>query len=193
MNDSKTKLANFERLVINYAEQKSNEKLTELAEQKKKAVEKINEEITEKFQKELNAKAVKITKLKNKRIFQFRLECQQQILSKRQQLIDNLFEGVIKRLEEFVMSQRYKEYLTDSIAASKKRLEGATHIQICERDKQYAQEIEKFGLAIEYTNEPIIGGFVLIDIKNAVRLDDTLMTKAQNARDEFLERYNIKV
>lgn len=193
MHDSKTKLANFERLVINYAEQQSKEKLVELADEKKNAIEKIEAELTEKYQRELNARAAKITRLKNKRIFQFRLECQQQILSRRQELIDNLFEGVIKRLEEFVMSPQYEEYLLQGIAASKKRLEGATHVQICERDKKYAPDIEKNGLIVEYTKEPVIGGFVLIDKKSAVRLDDTLMSKVKNARNEFLEKYNIKV
>lgn len=193
MHDSKTKLANFERLVINYAEQKSREKLAELADEKKNAIEKINAELTEKYQRELNTRAAKIARLKNKRIFQFRLECQQQILSKRQQLIDNLFEGVVKRLEEFVMSPQYEKYLIEGITASKKQFEGATHVQICERDKKYALDIEKTGLMVEYTNEPVIGGFVLVDKKSAVRLDDTLMSKVQNARNEFLEKYNIKV
>jgi vacuolar-type H+-ATPase subunit E/Vma4 len=193
MNGFEFKLASFERLVINNAKKKSSERLKELAEEKKKAFENINKELTEKFQKELIRGAGKITKFKNEHIFQYRLECQQQILSKRQQLIEKLFEGVVQRIEEFVLSEQYGQYLIEGIAASKKRLEGATHIQICERDKKYVREIEKFGLVVEYTDDSIMGGFLLIDKNSSVRLDDTLKTKVQNEQDKFLERYNIKI
>lgn len=193
MNNADIKLSNFERLVINGAEQKRDIRLAALAKEKKAAVEKIKRDLEKKFAIEYGNTALKIKKLKNERIFQCRIECQQQVLQKRRQLIDSLFENVAKMLEEFAASDNYRQYLIGSVSDCKKYLDGATGIRLFERDKKYAPYIEEIGLTVEYTKENIIGGFMLIDEKNAVRIDNTLITKLKDAKDKFLERYNVKI
>ena len=49
------------------------------------------------------------------------------------------------------------------------------------------------GLKVEYIDKPIIGGFILIDEKNSVRIDETLFVKVEQSKAEFLRRYNLKI
>lgn len=193
MNVSEMKLINFENMVISEAEQKRNAILEEIEEEKKVRFAQAQEELKQKAQQTLRRENAKISKVKNEHIFHQQLLCKQEILGERKKLIDEVFEGVIRRLNEFAASEDYEKYLLNTIISSKKDLENPTVVQISKKDEMYSEKIKSMGFTVEYTDEIIIGGFLMIDKENSVRIDEMLISKVKMAKDKFLETYNLKM
>lgn len=193
MNISEIKLVNFENMVIKEAEDKRDAILNEILQEKQNKLAVIEKEIQDDAKQTLKKAKAKISKEKNERIVQKNLMYKQEMLSERQRLIDNVFNGVIKRLNEFINSQEYEKYLLDTIILSKQKLQGASIVVISKNDDKYAEKISDLGFTVEYTDDIIIGGCLLIDKDNSLRIDETFATKLQSAKDGFLETYNLKI
>lgn len=193
MSNPELKIANFERMVIGEAQQRRDKSLEDISREKEKALAKIKKELNEEAQRKYKSETKKLTKAKNERVFQKQLECKREILEERQRLVDMLFESVLRRLTAFVDSADYERYIDECLLKSRKRLEEATLIQIVRHDEKFEDKFKSMGLKVEYIDKPIIGGFILIDEKNSVRIDETLFVKVEQSKAEFLRRYNLKI
>ncbi|OQB13890.1 MAG: V-type ATP synthase subunit E [Firmicutes bacterium ADurb.Bin193] len=193
MDASDTKLLNFENMVIKDAREKRDAVLKEIAQTKSEMLARIKDEIDKSAQARLRRATAKIVKEKNERIIQKQLSCKQEILNERQRLIDALFDNVKKRLSDFTASDSYGDYLIKTVSASKKKLEGAGAVVILKRDEKHAALFTSLGFEVSYTDDDIIGGCLLVDKVNGMRVDETFATKLEAAKDRFLETYNIKI
>lgn len=193
MNVSEIKLVNFESMVLREAEEKRNAIIEELAKQKKEKLARIEKELREKAAQKLKRELANISKEKNEQTVHKQLLCKQAVLGERQILIDGIFEGVKKRLDGYMQSEEYKKNLLDTIANAKNTLASASVVQITRKDEALADKIAALGFEVEYLDSSEIGGCIVIDKANGIRIDETFSRKLEAAKDSFLETYNLKI
>lgn len=115
------------------------------------------------------------------------------MLFERQKQIDGIFDKVALRLGEFTKSEDYKTYIFDTIAKAKQKLNNATKVQIVKNDEWLLPEISALGFEVEFLENSRIGGCIIVDMANGIRIDETFSTKLESAENKFLETYNLKI
>ncbi len=193
MNVSEIKLVNFENMVMQEAEQKKTAVINELAKEKQDKLAAIERDLHAKAEQRLKREAAKITKGKNEQIVHKQLVCKQEVLSERQKLIDDVFDGVKTRLIEFAQSDEYKDYFMNLVSDAKKRLPSASTVHISKNDEIFSTDMARLGFEVEITNADIIGGCIITDKGNGIRIDETFGAKIDMAKDNFLETYKLKI
>ena len=166
----------------------------EVETQKKHATHKIANEISKSVAAALSTAEIKshiriesvrreIGRTANKKITMATAVFKSQYVSKRDELVNHLFEGVKIDLLDFTRSTKYVDYMLQKIHATKK---GYSFVVLCPRDMHLAESILKeTGLTAESGKNEAIGGFILITKNRRVQVDYTFKTRLETARREF--------
>lgn len=193
MNVSQVKLANFEQMVLREAETKRDEIIAKVNKDKKEEISKIKAQIERETTNYIEKTEKNLAKEKNQRIVQKQLLANQKLLEERNNLIDLLFGRIRTRLVKFAASPEYERYLLERLEICREKLSTAGKVILSKHDEKHADKIKSLGFSIAYTDEDIIGGLILEDLEKGIRIDDTIALKLRDAREKFLETYNLKI
>lgn len=193
MKVSQVKMSNFEQMVLREAEAKRDAMIAAVNKEKKEEIAKIKAQIESETQNYIEKTEKKLAKEKNERIVHKQLLAKQKLLEERNALMDSLFERVRTRLVKFAASSEYEEYLLEMLKSCREKFPTANKVILSKQDEKYAAKIESLGFEISYTDDNIIGGLILIDEAKAIRIDETIASKLHEARESFLETYNLKI
>lgn len=132
--------------------------------------------------KKIYAKYVKI-------VAKAELDAKREVLSKRGELIDLVFENVKKALKEFAQTPQYAKFLV-RLAKEQNIVPGA---QICLKpeDMKYAGEIkEALGAHVEFKEDNSIklGGICVFYPEKSLLLDKTIDLALANQKEAFVEK-----
>lgn len=151
----------------------SNEKIFQM-------VENYKDELRQKFESELN----RINREYNKNLFDYEMEERIKINKFKETLTNNIYNKIIKELQDFVKTEEYKAYLFNSINTVLNKFENRKNtctIYLTEndyyklKDKIYAE----FDLNIEKIDNENIGGCIIVNNSEKISIDNTLRTNIQ--------------
>lgn len=188
MDDSK--LINFRRLVFSDAEKQRDDTLASVDEEKKRRISELKSEIKEKYEKRYNREEAKLKSKINEELAEKRSGYKQELLSARENLKNSVFLSVEEKLDAFINSDKYIDYIKPQIdkAVSLLNCENAVII-INEND----EAIKSLGYNTETTDEDFKGGCIVLDEKGGHRIDLTMKTKLEKLKAEFLQTYQLKL
>lgn len=108
----------------------------------------------------------------------------------REGIIDEVFDSAIKSIESFTESESYAELIEKSAENIASLYDGAVRVYLRECDSRFENVISaKFGTKPEFvTDDKIkIGGIKVLFIDHAVLADDTLDSRLEQKRNDFIK------
>lgn len=138
-----------------------------------------------------NAKAVaklevsKLSEQSNTDSYKSRNEMMTQIVSKRDEIANRVFEDVKKGLLRFAQSDGYQSFLEKSAGNIVAAIGEETILFLRPSDKEYAQLLEPFCKGVEFDDTIVFGGCKGVNSEKSLRADDTLDSRFEQQKKEF--------
>lgn len=195
------KLETFYKLVFKEEEAKSKKILEELEKNNKKVIEEKRIELEEKKQETIKRKKNLGEIQKNEMVSKATQDNRRKILSKSEELLEDVIESLKERSEEFTKSKDYQNYILGKIEKLIKDLEEKEIIiSLTDKDKVKLQEsIIKMGkennksILFNEAKKDIIGGFILSDQKKTYNLDNSFKTIIEQNRYAIGKRLHLSL
>lgn len=181
------KLNIFYRIVLEKEEKRSMEILEELSKKNDAAIKEYTEKLSKK-KEELIHKKVKNAEIKrNENVSTATENAKSRILNKKKELLVDLMGQIFKRVEEFVESSQYEDYLLNEIGAMNDEVENQNIVIYLKNNdiNRFSGKISgllnKKGkkTTLERIKDDIIGGFMLSDEGKTYLIDNTFKTKIE--------------
>lgn len=197
MATEQEKLRAFENAVL----QETNEQIQKL-EQEVQEFEKA--ELQKARENEYNQMFVymqdKVRLIKNKcrqQVTKTELDAKRELLLHRNQLTQQVFDEVKKRLSDFSDSPEYPAYLTASLKAAAKEFpcENAV-VRVKPDDLKYEKQIKAaFSVPITVVADPKnhLGGFILVNLEKGVLIDHSFADLMQEQLRRFYEECGLSI
>lgn len=118
----------------------------------------------------------------------------------KEEMIQRFMEALEKKVIEFIQTQKYLDYLKQMISSFKELGRSYNQLEVYLTQRDYNQnldfiqrEFEKLGikedrLDFKVTTEPILGGLVILDIKDNVRIDGSISGVIEEAQQYIVEK-----
>lgn len=195
------KLETFYKLVFKEEEAKSKKILEELEKNNKKVIEEKKIELEEKKQETIKRKKNLGKIQKNEMVSKATQDNRRKILSKSEELLEDVIESLKERSEEFTKSKDYQNYILGKIEKLIKDLEEKEIIiSLTDKDKVKLQDsIIKIGednnksILFNEAKKDIIGGFILSDQKKTYNLDNSFKTIIEQNRYAIGKRLHLSL
>jgi vacuolar-type H+-ATPase subunit E/Vma4 len=195
------KLETFYKLVFKEEEAKSKEILEELEKRNKSLIAEKKLELEEKKQETIKRKKKLAEIQKNEMVSKATQDNRKEILSKSEELLEDVIESLKRKSEEFTKSKGYEDYILGRIENVIKSLEEKEIIiSLRENDKsQLEDSIIKIGKKYNKTilfnevRKDIIGGFIISDQNKTYNLDNSFKTIIEQNRYDIGKRLHISL
>ena len=118
----------------------------------------------------------------NKKVFDYEVEVRKNLNDYKEKLIRNIYYKAKDEMEKFVSSRSYKKYLMNNIEeAISNSKDAETTVFLTERDyTKYKKDVEKkYNVKIEKIENEKIGGCYIVDKKNKISIDNTILTNIE--------------
>jgi len=156
-------------------------------------VQKTKEEAILKAEDTIELEVFKLKKIQQEELARYKHEAKKKIWRKREELLDNLYTLVYKRLEEYVKTKDYQEWLYKKLEEETDKKAGII-IALSQNDF----ENMKAGFLNAVANDDIsIGGYKLIMPDSKKMVDNTINSKLtehfDNFRDVWVQAINVTI
>jgi len=185
------KLDRFVNSVNAEVDEKISGIISEAEDVKKAKLEKAENEALQNAYNKIQ-RSVKETEAKYRRMLAMK---QQQLridsLKHREALAEHIFESVKKKVSDFVVSDKYKNYiisLLNDISTGENSV-----ILISANDEKYIDALKKAsGCTVKTDSSIEIGGLSVIDTQKGIVIDKTLDSALEEQRKNFSSRYSFR-
>lgn len=118
----------------------------------------------------------------------------------KEEMIQRFMEALEKKVIEFIQTPKYLDYLKQMISSFKELGRSYNQLEVYLTQRDYNQnldfiqrEFEKLGikedrLDFKVTTGPILGGLVILDIKDNVRIDGSISGVIEEAQQYIVEK-----
>lgn len=176
--------------------------------EKKQILESANKKNFERFDKKeteilttayntIQAGLKKIDKQRHEFISKAIMENKTLLLNKRAEVIDAVFQRAIQKINDFVKSEAYKQYLVDMIQENIQSIgDGELVIYINDQDSQYLDELNELfnnRVVLEKKNVELIGGCKILNQTKRLFLDDSFTKRIEDQKAIFLQTCKIQI
>lgn len=197
MSNYDKKLNDFILHVMQEANRKKEQIEAELAAEKKRMLEeKEMEFLTAAYQLIQKEKNIAYKKA-NDKISKASMEHRRALFQKREQIISDVFNNVKKRIDEFLESPAYEDFLLGRVRKALELLgPGQITIYLDERDMRFSDVIKNtfsaYAPAVVASDTPIIGGCI-VENKTAHRIvEDTIAERLETEKSRFVQESGLK-
>lgn len=195
------KLETFYKLVFKEEEAKSKEILEELEKKNKNLIEDKKLELEEKKQEIIKRKKTLAEIQKNEMVSKATQDNRRKILSKSEELLEDVIESLKGKSEEFTKSKGYEDYILGIIENAIKNLEEKEIIiSLLENDKAKLEDsIIKIGkeynkiILFNEAKKDLIGGFIISDQNKTYNLDNSFKTIIEQNRYAIGKRLHLSL
>lgn len=189
MPNHKEKLARFEKAIFTEVDGKAAAILAEVQEKQKDLLQKAEDEAKTEAEKEAKQALEAIESQFAQAITKEKLNAKQEVLLKRKELIEGLFEKAGAELKVFSETEAYTQYL--SAVLQKVDLSNA---KILAREADCAL-IKKLAPACEVEPDPmnLLGGIVIVSPADNVYIDETFASKLNAKKEDFYSDSSIQL
>ncbi len=180
------KLKGFLKVAMAEADEKKQALESQIKAEYDKAVEAAGKNAERQANEKVRLEAVKAEQEKNHAIIEAKSQIKRKFLRLKNELTDQLFTEITSKLEAFVKSESYEQYLLDGIKKTVDKYENISII-LSEADMKHAERIKKeLNVEVASSNEDFLGGFKAVLIgKNAI-VDNTFRTKLEDEKESFV-------
>ena len=113
-----------------------------------------------------------------------KLESKKKLISRRSEMLNVLFDNVRRRLEEFIKTAEYADYLMSEIKPLTEKYQGLT-VRLCQNDMKYASMItDAFNVDVKPSDNDFFGGFIAYTTGRGV-LDHSFKSRLERERERF--------
>lgn len=187
MPDLEKKISILSKSILDEAEKEREKLISDIRERKNSAVtEKENELLSDAYD-DIQKTVTKYSKENNERILKVEMDLKKGLIKKREQMIEEIFLEVSKRLEEFCESPQYKDWLIKAAGLAVSQT-GNGEIHLLKKDGKYKDDIADAFPDCSVTadaDDSLIGGVTSVN-KN-IASDCTIKEKLEEQRVNFLK------
>lgn len=175
-------LSRFAEIIIHQATENKNQNIERQAQKNSAELRAGKAEIKQRSLDEMNRAAMGIKSRTAKRLAAVENEYRVNLLKRRNQICEEVFSEAKARLAEFVVSEEYAGWFGRTLSEACAEINAPdTVCTVSERDKKLIPP----HIAIEVTNDDIIGGFTLRSDSEKLFCDCTLAARLQAQREHF--------
>jgi len=186
MSGSDEKLKKLFNIVIKDAVDEKREIMTQIENTRREQIENNEERVLRKAFDVIQKEKSGIIAEANGRVSKKSIECKRELFRARDEIVSGVVSNVKTRLDEFTKTDEYREFLRKKIenmiilAGS-----GQITVAVCERDMDTARAIGG-EITLETLPETAIGGAVVINKDKNIMINETLASKLEEQRAEFI-------
>lgn len=189
MANSEEKVSKFVQAITAYAEEQREKILHEAEAFKKERMQKAEQEVLGDAYKLIQHETAEIRSEGVREMSRRDLAARKEVLTRRQQIMDDVFTRAEKKLLDFASSPDYRAYIIKMIKEMTGSLpsEGTVYL-ITKRDESLKDELASIcpsGSRVEVSDDINIGGILATNSKNGQIIDNTLDSKLQAQHDWF--------
>lgn len=189
--EQQIKLAKFEKAVYAEVDAKVEQIRREAELEKESELQRNKDEQLAKSADYVQKKTAEIKRNRTREVAKCSLDAKRNILKKRGEITERVFEAVARRLEEYLSTPQYSEYLFQKIGEfAKANPLGGIQIEVGEGDFALADKIKAayaLPCGVAVNREIRLGGFIARDEKDGVYFDETLSQKLAEQKSYFIE------
>jgi len=204
MKDVNDSLENFSRIVLEKAFKIRDDMEDDLKKRTEKTMEEKENFYLEEAYRKIQAGKSKIIQEVNKNISKVKLEGKKELIIKRNEIIEEVFNNIIIRIKEFIDSDNYYEWLFNKIKGSVKTIadDNDILININKTDEKHVNDLEndlndyfktkQIKVCIIPDND-IIGGAVILGKSKNFLINISIKEKMKDVKGQFLKQSKMTV
>lgn len=194
------KLTVFSKLLNQDIKEEMDEKFAQLDREYEKRLAESKFEVDRRAA-EIVEQARKCAEIKKVEVFsRSKLLNKREMTKIKEEMIQRFMEALEKKVIEFIQTPKYLDYLKQMISSFKELGRSYNQLEVYLTQRDYNQnldfiqrEFEKLGikedrLDFKVTTEPILGGLVILDIKDNVRIDGSISGVIEEAQQYIVEK-----
>lgn len=137
------KLAGFSALVLDEANKKCAEIVSQNEKRKKREMDSRENEYLYDAYAEIQRAVSKHSKENNERVLKVEMTLKKELLLRREQIIDEVFGEVIEKFKEFTKTEKYKKWLLEKLVSACEEVgKGKKTVYVTAEDMKYKAELE---------------------------------------------------
>lgn len=186
---SKDNLENLEKFVVSQAEDKRDAILNQLESQRETEIEKYKNQLENHLERCFNESTEKVCHNAIKKVAEKRFEHKKEYFCEREHLIQQIFNNVTKRLEDYVKTDAYVKGMEAKISSA---MENEAHdytVVISSADDKLIEFAKTSGYNTQVIDRKFIGGCRVIDNTAKTMVDMTFSNSMEIESEAFLEKY----
>jgi vacuolar-type H+-ATPase subunit E/Vma4 len=191
------KLKKFKNAILKETDEQANQILAEIDDFKNQELANSKEQTLEEYFYEMQAEITKIKQDCKRCVSTAELNAKRELLIKREQIAEKIFNVVSQKLVDFTSSADYKTYLLKGIQNSFENASiSGSELFLKPADMGLKKEIEdSFNNQITVTelDSIVIGGFIVKNEAKGILIDETLDYNLKNQHSYFNQISNLKV
>jgi len=184
---------NLQKLSQTVLEQATNKRKLlddELEKKKQESIKQKEIEFLGKAYKKIQSSIAKTNSDTNEKVAKTQIECKGQLISRREEIISEVFNNVSKKISEFVSADQYYNWLLDIVKETVSEAgEGNIVVLINKSDEKWIPQLQKdiivSGINI-VQDEDIIGGAKALNIDKGIIVDNSIKFFLDQQRNGFL-------
>ncbi|MCX7715100.1 MAG: V-type ATP synthase subunit E [Clostridia bacterium] len=183
------KLTSFSAFVLQEAKEQSSRVIEEIEYKKNEIVDKKELELLTDAYERIQKMVSKYSRENNERVLKVEMGFRKELLVKREQIMNEVFSEVIKKINEYVDSPDYKNWLVKKIESACAEVgEGNKIVYITEKDSRYRQEIEKDNVVVNTVCEDdFLGGARVYNSDKKIFADYSIKQMLEDEKHNFLK------
>lgn len=181
-------LIKFSAEVITAAEKNRDEMLSSLRKGEAERLHNAEKDIKSSKESRVRIECEKIKLETEKEVSLLKNDLKKDILSRREEMFDEIFSKVAENIADYRKSPRYIAHMTENIKKASSLMSGG-EIECCMLPEDIeAVKKELPDLLYKEAQEDIIGGFTLINKEKHLYLDMTLRSKIEQQKKNFYRK-----
>lgn len=186
---SKDNLENLEKFVVSQAEDKKNTILKELEAQRESEIEKYKNKLEIHLERYFKDSSEKVCHDAIKKVAEKSFEYKKEYFCERERLIQQVFENVTKKLEDYVKTDAYVNSMEKKIRSAMEISDHDYTVVISSADNKLIELAKAKGYNTQIIDRKFIGGCRVIDNTAKTMVDMTFANSMEIESNAFLEKY----
>lgn len=186
---SKDNLENLEKFVVSQAEDKKNAVLKELEAQREAEIEKYKNQLEIHLERYFKDSSEKVCHDAIKKVAEKRFDHKKEYFCERERLIQQVFENVTKKLEDYVKTDAYVKGMEAKIRNAMQIDDHDYTVVIGSADNKLIEFAKAEGYNTQIIDRNFIGGCRVIDNTAKTMVDMTFANAMEFESEAFLEKY----
>lgn len=185
------KLDRFKQSILNELSRQEEEMHERMKQERKTAFEQAEKEVLAQCYTYIKGETAGLRTKAHRAVSEKTLEMKQNMLRKRAELCDALFEELKEKVQQFVKSEEYTLYLKKELEEIRQTVPNEKHMEIYLRSED-AEKLDLQGAKVSLKNFPL-GGFELIAGDEKKFFDARLDSRLNQLRQDFINLFDITV
>ncbi|MGN1479237.1 MAG: V-type ATP synthase subunit E [Acutalibacteraceae bacterium] len=139
------------------------------------------------------AELSKLDEQSNSDSYKLRTQQMTQIISKRNEITNGIFEKAEKRIVDFTKSDAYLPFLKESVKRIVSAIGADTVIYIRPSDASYSAELSTLCAGVETDDSIILGGCKGVSKSSSMRADDTIDARLNEQKIKFYTESGLSI